>query len=191
MNKLISLLLLGSMIAFSGCGPEATEPDPVTEGWEADGVISPGEYSRLNIFDNGNYELHHHVADGYIYVGIKVNTAGWVAVGFISGISLTQVDFNIGVVTGSRATVYDHFAAEHPGEHEDDRFLGGTADILEYGGSETDGVTVIEFKRLLKTGDTVTDTEISVGNRIVMWAYGTLDDIIYHAAKGFEQIRIG
>ncbi|MGI2335643.1 MAG: DOMON domain-containing protein [Dehalogenimonas sp.] len=191
MNKLLSLFLIGLMVTIIGCGPETSEPNPITEGWQADGIISSGEYGRFNTFDNGNYELHHHVADGYIYLGIKANTTGWVAVGFIPGISLTQVDFNIGVITGNRTSVYDHFAAEHPGEHEDDRFLDGTADIIEYGGSESNGVTVIEFKRLLNTGDTVTDMEITPGNRIVMWAYGALDDIIYHTARGFEQIRIG
>ena len=190
--KMTIFLSVIAVITFSACSSATPEPpNPVTGEWQADGVISPGEYSRVNTFDNGNYELHHHIEGGFIYVGLKANTTGWVAVGFISGSSLTQVDFIIGSVVGTLVTVSDQFASEHPGEHEDDRFAGGTADILEKGGKETGGVTVIEFKRALDTGDAATDVVIVPGNRIILWAYSTIDDFIYHAARGFDNIRLG
>jgi hypothetical protein len=56
-----------------------------------------------------------------------------------------------------------------------DSELGGSDDVLEYGGREEGGYTVIEFKRLLSTVDEY-DGELLSGANEIVWAYSTLDD---------------
>ena len=166
--------------------PAASAPQPVK--WLADGVITDGEYSRVQSF--GDYEIHWTGDGNYIYIGMKAKTSGWLAVGTQPGTTMKDADMVLGFVSDGKATVYDFYCTGDYGPHPPDTELGGTNDILELGGKEVGGYTTIEFKRLLDTGDKY-DRPFSVGTNKIIWSYG-LDDqsTIKHVNRGYGELDL-
>jgi hypothetical protein len=50
--------------------------------WSADGVISANEYDHTQTLSANKYELYWNTDEEYVYIGIKANAEGFVAVGF-------------------------------------------------------------------------------------------------------------
>ena len=78
-----------------------------------------------------------------------------------------------------------------PDSHPADESLGGSDDILEYGGVEEGQVTVIEFKIPLDSGDEY-DKPLKPGSSYtVLLAWGATDDLTsYHGGRGAGQITL-
>jgi len=166
--------------------PTSLAPQPVK--WLADGFITDGEYVGVETFDD--YEIHWTSDGNYIYIGIKAKTSGWLAVGTQPGTTMKDADVVLGFVSDGKATVYDLYCTGDYGPHPPDTELGGTNDILEFGGKEVGGYTTIEFKRLLDTGDKY-DRPFSKGTNKIIWSYG-LDDqsTIKHVNRGLGEIDL-
>ena len=63
------------------------------------------------------------------------------------------------------------------GPHTPDQQLGGTNDLIETGGSEASGFTIIELKRKLNTGDKY-DKSFTKGQNInIIWSVGPSDSL--------------
>lgn len=122
---------------------------------------------------------------------MRAATAGWVALDIEPSSAMKDADMIIGLVRGAEVEVYDLFARGRFGPHPPDTELGGSDDILEYGGSEQDGSTVIEFKRALDTGDQY-DHPLARGERYrILWAYGDSDEPgEKHTRRGKGEIRL-
>jgi len=162
-------------------------PAPKT-GWLTDGVIAAGEYAKVKTF--GDYEISWSSDDKYIYVGMKAKTAGWVALGIQPGDRMKDADMIFGFIKDGKATVYDLFSTGDFGPHPQDTELGGSNNILEFGGKEEGGYTVIEFKRLLNTGDKY-DIPLSKGVNKIIWAYGSDDQFtVKHFNRGYGEIDL-
>ncbi|MBI4334252.1 MAG: hypothetical protein HY673_23590 [Chloroflexi bacterium] len=160
------------------------------EPWRPDGIISPREYYISRVVDDGNYEIHYRSDGVYIYVGLRARTTGWLGVGIEAGEGMGMENASIvfGYVNAGEVKVFDSFgAAKH--RHAPDTELGGKDDVLESGGQEKDGFTVIEFKRLVNTGDKF-DIALGVGVHSIIWAYGTNDDSPMHVARGRVEIDV-
>jgi hypothetical protein len=68
--------------------------------------------------------------------------------------------------------------------------IGGTDDILEFGGKQDGGYTTIEFKRALKTNDEY-DQEPVKGKNKIIWAYcSSADPDIKHSVWGRGEVVI-
>jgi hypothetical protein len=121
---------------------------------------------------------------------MKAKTNGWLAVGTQPGTTMKDADMVLGFVSDGKATVYDLYCTGDYGPHPPDTELGGTNDILEFGGKEVAGYTTIEFKRLLDTGDKY-DRPFSKGTNKIIWSYG-LDDqsMIKHVSRGLGEIDL-
>ncbi len=156
---------------FSICGISCLKP--TLKRWVADGVITADEYTGQTNY--GDYEIHWRSDEQYFSIGMKARTSGWVAVGFQPGPLHRETDMVLGFVSERRASVFDMFSADELGPCTADSELGGSPDILEYGGREEGGYTTIEFRRLLSTGDEY-DGELFSGSNEIMWAYSLLDD---------------
>lgn len=174
--------------------PPADDPpadDPPGVAWEADGVITPGEYTGVQVY--GNYEIHWTRDEEHIYVGMRAKTGGWVAVGFDAtpGAGMADADMVLGVVNCCGVTISDEFGTG-PTTHRPDTELGGTDDILEFGGMEQEGWTTIEFKRALDTGDPY-DAVLAEGTITIIWAYSASKSLTaYHSAnRGYGEITLG
>jgi len=180
-------LLIGLLLVFSGCVESPEEQivsEKVTsEEWASDGVVGVGEYSRTMVlagparsgYSGGEMEISWRNDQEYLYMALKGETAGWLSIGFDPLEWMKDADIILGKVEDGKPIVLDEYSIDRYGPHEDDTFLGGTYDILESGGSEADGYTVIEFKRKLDTGDEF-DKVLEPGQSVsIIWAMADSD----------------
>ena len=165
---------------------------PTTTGvsMQADGIINDGEYKHRQVYDNGNFEVQWTNDNSYIYLAMKAKTTGFVSMAVQPGTAMLNADMIFGFVKNGTAEIYDLFSTGSFGPHPPDTELGGTMDILEFGGKEENGYTVIEFKRALKTADQY-DRELVKGKNQIIWAYGTSDSLdIKHSSRGYGELII-
>jgi hypothetical protein len=166
--------------------PDSLPSQPVE--WSADGVISDGEYTKVAAY--GDYEINWASDEGYIYVGLKVKTTGWVAVGIQPGSLMKDADIVLGSVQDGEVSVSDHFSTGDFGPHKADKELGGTDDIIEFDGKEAAGYTIIEFVRALNTGDKYDHPLVKGANKII-WSYGSGDSpTTKHVNRGYGELDL-
>ena len=193
---LAALLLL--MLGCSSGEDEAPTPTPTAEptptvqpspaAWTADGIISEGEYASSQT--HGGHEVHWTTDGQYIYAALRATTSGWVAVAVQPGQRMKNADMVFGFVSDGETTVIDMFSTGDFGPHPPDEDQGGTNDILEYGGTEVNGVTTIEFKRALVTGDDY-DNDLKPGPNKIIWSYGSNDDPSQkHVERGYGELDL-
>jgi len=168
--------------------PIPTPTPPSEEEWSPDGIIKVREYFESNNY--GEYTIHWRSDEQYIYVGMTARTSGWVAMAFQPGSKMKDADMIFGFVKDGQAEVQDLYSTGAFGPHPPDTELGGTDDILVFGGKEEGGFTTIEFKRLLNTGDEF-DISISKGVNKIIWAYGSNDSLsMKHSTRGYGEINL-
>jgi hypothetical protein len=158
-------------------------------GWSADGVIGDAEYDNTADYAGGIYHLYWSSDEQYIYMGIKVETEGFVAVGFSTS-GMLGADCVFGFVKDGQASVLDVHLVNYYGPHPEDTADGGSNDILESGGTEGGGYTTIEFKRALDTGDQYDKAIIPGEDNTIIWSYGTKDVMTdIHVQMGSASIQ--
>jgi len=172
--------------------PVATEPvAPQEVIWDADGVIAEGEYEHG--VEVAGVEFHWSNDDVHLYGGMAAETSGWVSVGFDPDQRMQGANYILGYVKGDDTVVADMYGTKPagPGSHPPDEDLGGTADVVEFGGREEGGVTVIEFKIPLDSGDQY-DKPLDRGATYnLIAATGRSDDLqSIHASRGMGQITL-
>jgi len=160
----------------------------LTSEFKADGIISEGEYTDKQTY--GDFEINWTNDDTYFYAAIKAKTTGVAAVAIQPGSRMKNADIIIGYVKDDTVSVFDLFSTGDFGPHPPDTDLGGTDNIIEFGGSDDGTYTIIEFKRLLVTGDKY-DNDIVEGKNQIIWAYSNADDLeIKHSTRGYGEIEI-
>jgi len=189
-----TVMLLTASILSGSCTTEEPEIDQTpqqsetTKAWSADGIITEGEYSATAQY--GNYRISWRSEDQFAYIGIKAKTTGFVSVGFQPGSKMKDADMIYGYVEAAAVSIFDMYSTGDFGPHPQDTELGGTRDIDDYGGSEEDGFTTIEFKRAFDTGDEY-DIMLSHGKIDIIWAYGSSDAIDRkHSNRGYGEINL-
>ncbi len=158
-----------------------------------DGTIAENEYPNTRTFDNGMFTLSWILKGEIAYFALSAETTGWVAIGIDPGTIMEGADMIFGWVddTGNAYTV-DAYATGPYGPHPPDKELGGTNDILEFAGTEQNGITTIEFSRRIDTGDEY-DKVINAdkGNKII-WSYSSSDDFSkFHKKSGYGLLGEG
>ena len=153
--------------------PTSTTTSPTatitpSDFWLADGIINDEEYS--NDIKYGNYSIYWWSDDQYVYIGMRAQTTGFIAVGFQPGSRMKDADIIFGFVEDREVTVFDLFSTGDFGPHPEDIQLGGTNSIIEFGGSEEGGFTTIELKRALDTGDEY-DIPLVKGSNKIIWCW--------------------
>lgn len=155
-----------------------------------DGIIDSGEYDFSATFGGGNFKLHWKIDSDSILIAMEGKTNGWVAIGFDPENRMEGADMVFGWVTSSgSAQAVDTYATGPTGPHPKDTDLGGKSDILCFGGIESGGKTLIEFKRLLSTGDSKDKNIPTSGELTIIWALGPNDDFdSQHSERGAGKI---
>ncbi len=121
---------------------------------------------------------------------MKAKTMGWVAVGFGATTFMNNANIIQGYFSDGKVVVADQFSTGNFGPHNDVTSLGGTYAILDSGGAQTNGTTIIEFKRKLDPGDKFHPALVKGINKII-WAYGGDNQyLIKHVSRGEGQITI-
>jgi len=191
----VTVLSLLAILILSGCAEETQSPSQtpiptalLEEEWSADGIIRVREYHGSNNY--GDYTIHWLSDEQYIYIGMTAKTNGWIAMAVQPGSRMKDADMVFGFVINGKVEVYDLYSTGNFGPHPPDAELGGTDDILVYGGKEEGGFTTIEFKRRLNTGDKY-DISISKGVNKIIWAYGSNDSLaVKHSTRGYGEINL-
>ena len=189
MKQIIVPLLSVLLLLSSGCIQQKDAPVVVekaaTEEWKADGVVGENEYARSMVlrgqarqgYAGGEMEISWKNDQEYLYLAMNASTDGWLAIGFEPQEWMKDADIILASVQGSKATVLDEYCTGNYGPHVEDTMLGGTNDIVEFGGGKEAGRTVIELKRKLDTGDKF-DKAFSPGQAIsIIWALSDSSDI--------------
>ncbi len=203
MKPILIVLLLGVAVLFCGCIQPQTEPQvktvAVSGEWKPDGVLGANEYARTmmlqepasNGYSGGSLELSWKNDADYLYLALNGTTRGWVSLGFEPTTWMKDADIIMGSIENGRATVLDENCTGNYGPHENDTLLGGTYDILEYGGSEKGSNTVIELKRKMNTGDKF-DKAFVPGQQVpIIWAMAdTTDDGVKHNMATGEGVMV-
>lgn len=184
---IVSLALLIGIV--TGCGGAKQEPaktnPPATPAqvasqpakapalsakpgdWKPDGLIADNEYAKMQQF--GEFEVYSRIDGDKVRMALKAKTNGYVAIGFEPAQRMQDADIILGFVKDGKATVADMFSTGPTGPHPPDEQQGGKNDVTVFGGSNKDGVTVIEFERKLDTGDPK-DKVIKIGDNKIIWA---------------------
>ncbi len=185
----------GQETATPAAGQQTTTPGETltTVEWAADGTISPGEYDAEVDLADGSMKLYLRVDGEYVYIAIAGKTTGWVAIGIEPTYKMKDADMIIGwVADNGTVFVFDAYSTGATGPHPPDEKLGGTNDILEYGGAEKDGWTIIEVKRKIDTGDKY-DKPLNPGSTVkIIYAMSTKDDFkaIHDIVRGSAEVTI-
>ncbi|NYT16646.1 MAG: hypothetical protein GKC06_01380 [Methanomicrobiales archaeon] len=176
-------------------GTTGTEAPPTTMAapgpeWNADGAISAGEYDGEVTLANGQMIVYWKNDGTMLYMGLWGRVTGWVAIGFEPTTAMKDADMILGSVSSGQVTVLDQYATGTFGPHPSDTELGGTYDIIGAGGSESGGVTVIEFSRKLNTGDRF-DKVLTPGSTVrFIWSMADTDvpTAQHNIARGSGQL---
>lgn len=141
-----------------------------------DGVISAGEYDFSAAFDDGGFTVSWKTVGERAFFALSAATSGWVALGLEPVTAMEAADMLIGWVTdGGDVTVLDCWSTGPFGPHPPDITMGGSSDLLDAAGSESDGRTILEFSRNLSTGDDYDRDIPAAGDLRILWAYGDED----------------
>ncbi len=189
MRPILVALFLGLLLFSSGCIQPKEDPvvaeKAAIEEWKADGIVGANEYSRNMLlqssaqqgYSGGDMVVSWKNDPEYLYLALNGSTEGWAAIGFEPLEWMKDADIIMGSVQGGKATVLDEYCTGNYGPHIEDTLLGGTDDILEFGGSKGAGRTVVELKRKLNTGDKF-DKVFSPGQAVsIIWALSKSPDI--------------
>lgn len=181
-------LFLSLLVLLSGCIQPQEEPKVsekvVSEEWKPDGTVGENEYSRSMVlsspakqgYSGGEMEVFWKNDEENLYMALKSATDGWLSVGFEPSEWMKDADTIMGFVEGGSTKVLDEYSTGNYGPHDEDTMLGGTNDILDFGGRREGGYSVIEFKRKLNTGDRF-DKAFTPGQRVSMiWATADTND---------------
>lgn len=152
-----------------------------------DGVVAPGEYENsADLFNDTTLIFYWIVENRTLFGAMVAKTDGWVSIGFKPTLGMKDADQIFGYIySNGTVDVFDCYSTGQYGPHPTDESLGGTFDILAYGGSEKNGTTIIEFQRNLTTPDEFDNDLESKGEFKIIWALGTKDD--FHSTH----VRVG
>jgi hypothetical protein len=157
-----------------------------------DGKIGSKEYEFDAAFQGGLYKIYWTINNDTINLAMLAKTKGWVAIGIEPTFRMKDADMIFGWVTSDGLVrVLDAYSTGPTGPHPSDVSLGGTIDILEFGGSQENNWTIIEFTRKLDTGDSYDNVIPEEGIIDIIWAYGSNDDYTdQHSDRGAGTVNL-
>lgn len=167
-----------------------TEVLPGVTGLVPDGFVSEGEYPNSVEVSGGRLIVHWNNDAENLYMALEGRAEGFVAIGFDPSRSMKDADMIMGWVKYGDVTVLDLYATGTFGPHPLDEELGGTDDILQFDGRESDGITVIEFKRKMNTGDEWDKILLPGQTTNFIWSMSNQDvfAIKHNVAKGKSEL---
>lgn len=122
-----------------------------------------------------------------IDIKISAKTTGWVAVGFNPSDKMKDANIIIGYVKKGKVVIIDDFGTKKYA-HKRDKKLGGQDNILQRSGSESGGITTLEFSIPLNSEDSKDRVIIPDGDTTVLLAYGAGRDS-FRAKHKFRAVR--
>ncbi len=132
--------------------------------------------SEFKEVEDSEIRFQWTVEGANLHIILSAPTEGWVAVGFNPSKVMKDADFKLAYVQGSTTVIEDHFGTGLFG-HKIDSSIGGSSDFELINGTESSGVTTVEFTMPLNSGDDF-DSPLQEGDEVkILLAYGTRDDL--------------
>jgi hypothetical protein len=114
------------------------------------------------------------IENGYLEGTLQAPGDGWVAVGFNPRNMMEGADFIIGYVADGEVHIRDDFGDWYT-SHNSDESLGGLDNIEILGGHQDETGTVLQFRKLLDTGDEYDHVFVPGQEIPVIFAYSDED----------------
>ena len=158
-----------------------------------DGVVTEGEYAHMYHDELIGMMLRWQAVDDVMYIAMVAPGTGWVGLNFMPMDGTIHGDTVIGYVDVETQETFmsDQVA---PGDahfpHFDDRQHGGETSFIEIGGSEQNGVTIIEFSRALITGEPTDAPFMDMGLMTMISFHPTADDYVSYHSEWYNVITI-
>ncbi len=175
MRKTVAIIILGvviSLFALLGLGAQSNELVKFNS-LSADGIV-----------------LKWRVKGENLDLVVSAKTTGWVAVGFDPARRMKDANIIIGYVKDGKVFIRDDFGVATT-FHKSDVSLKRKDNVLNLSGSESKGITTLEFSIPLDSGDKF-DRKLEKGKTYkVLLAYGREDDFsAYHAYRTTAEITL-
>jgi len=154
-----------------------------------DGVVADGEYAHTASI--ARMSIHWSNDAETLFLAMVAPGRGYVAVGFDPVSRKVGANYILGWVDEDGASLRDHVGTRG-NLHEPDTALGGTDDIIEFAGAESDRATTIEFAIPLDSGDAL-DRPLVAGNSYVLHAAyhrSRDDDFSTHTGWGIGELAL-
>lgn len=190
-------LVIVAIMVLTGCGakqnpapgvPQAPPVAQISQDWKSDGIIADGEYATRKMI--GEIEVFTRVEGNSAMFAMRARTTGWLALGIEPEDKMKGADIWMCYVKDGKAVVVDMLSTGVYGPHPADEQQGGKSDVAMVSGTQQDGVTTIEFKRMLNTGDSK-DKSLKLGENKVIWAIGDSSEIsAKHSRRGYGALEL-
>ena len=173
--------------------PEPTPeppPDPEPETLPAiDGIVSANEYMHITTDSSTGITVSWTNTEETIYVALESPGTGYVSIGFDPDSAMSGANFIFGYVTSEGSFARDEYGTSLFG-HGPDTSNGGTDDIIEHAGMESEGTT-FEFSIPLDSGDSK-DKPLTPGSSYsCLLAYSGTDNFTTkHSKRGSVTITL-
>jgi len=184
MKRAISIFLaIVLSVSFLGCIGGDDDSDNVETSTlppklvQVDGVVTTDEYEHMESFSGGRFVLYWRFYEENVVFAMVARTEGMVSLGIDPEVRMKGADMMIGWVKDGETFLFDCYSTGETGPHPEDTDLGGTDDIIEYMGTENDGVTIIEFSRPLQSIDEFDKDIVADGSFYVIWAISNSDSL--------------
>lgn len=123
---------------------------------------------------------------------ISASTTGWVSVGYRPVNTMQGANIIIGYVVSGNASIRDDWGVSQT-SHSSDLVLGGQNNVQNISGTELGGVTTLNFRIPLNSGDAY-DKLLTTGTTypiiLARGSNGSDNFTSYHAGAGFSNINI-
>ena len=126
-----------------------------------------------------------------LVVKMAAETEGWVGIGFNPSKEMKGANFILGYVKDGEAKITDEFGDGENSHIPVDK-VGGANIVTLVGGTETGGVTTIEFTIPLKAADKSHSDLKTSGETLVLLAYGGRDSFkMKHTYRTALKVNLG
>jgi len=149
--------------------------------------IIPGQ--PLGSFNAGNFKASWTLVmiEGKPALEITMSalTNGWIAIGWSLGKPHIAADIVVGAVINGQGVIEDRYSLGYA-----QVVLDLKKNVELVAASETGGITLVTFRRLLDTFDPLQDVPILNQEMLIQWAYGITDDFGKHDTASRGIIRL-
>ncbi|MCF7857740.1 MAG: hypothetical protein K9N07_00240 [Candidatus Cloacimonetes bacterium] len=134
--------------------------------------------------------LKYKVSGSDLHCILSSNSSGWIGIGLDPVNIMEGANFLIGYCSDGTGYFRDDWGIS-PTTHTSDLSLGGSNDVTLLSASESGGVTVLEFKFPLNSGDQYDKTLLLEQTYPIILARGSNDDFTsMHSAAGYAEITV-
>jgi hypothetical protein len=167
--------LLTIILLLLACAKSNAQQEVKSEGSDTTKVMQVEPAYQDTVIKDFHFMWRVDTVAGLLHVKLMAPTTGWVAVGFAPTNIMKDANLILGYMKSDTAYISDEFGVALT-SHSPDTKLGGSDDISELSGMESEDLTEIHFAIPLNSGDRY-DKVLEPGKRYkLIFAMGGADN---------------